>query len=159
MEAPGVDTEVVDNIPRPADHIDVSEFKFSKFSTTYFQYNSSHSYIRHALKHPLLSLQNEGDQMVRKVLCLWAKICYVLYPDHESCWSILVFPTLTSAQMFSYKHIVSNVNGRVINWYLRFHYHICELRFTTLSKLYFQAFAIWFEYCQTICFTSHIPEY
>lgn len=46
------------------DDMDVSEFKFSKFAAMYFQGNATHTHIRKALRQPLLSLSNEGDQLV-----------------------------------------------------------------------------------------------
>lgn len=60
--------EISTVIPMPADRddgdIDISEYKFSKFAAMYFQYNATHTYIRRALKQPLLPLHNEGDQLV-----------------------------------------------------------------------------------------------
>ena len=46
------------------DDEDLSEYKFSKFSATYFQGVSSHTYIRRPLKQPLLFHEDEGDQLV-----------------------------------------------------------------------------------------------
>lgn len=43
---------------------DLSQFKFSKFAATYFQGVSTHTYIRRALKQPLLFHEDEGDQLV-----------------------------------------------------------------------------------------------
>ena len=51
-------------IPLPDDEEDISEYKFSKFSTMYFQSNHSHSYIRRALREPLLPLKSDGDKLV-----------------------------------------------------------------------------------------------
>ena len=60
-----IDGEVVNIIPQPGPDVpDISEFRFSKFAAMYFQNNASHAYIRRALKHPLLPLRNEGDQLV-----------------------------------------------------------------------------------------------
>lgn len=51
--------------PLPQDeHEDLSEYKFSKFAATYFQGVSTHTYIRRALKQPLLFHEDEGDQLV-----------------------------------------------------------------------------------------------
>ena len=44
---------------------DLSEYKFSKFAATYFQGVSTYTYIRRALKQPLLFHEDEGDQLVR----------------------------------------------------------------------------------------------
>lgn len=44
---------------------DLSEYKFSKFSATYFQGVSTPTYIRRPLKQPLLFHEDEGDQLVR----------------------------------------------------------------------------------------------
>ena len=52
-------------IPTFDDDEDISQYKFQKFAATYFQGNASHTYIRRSLKEPLLSLRNEGDQLVR----------------------------------------------------------------------------------------------
>ncbi|KAK7499213.1 hypothetical protein BaRGS_00009473, partial [Batillaria attramentaria] len=51
---------------------DISEYKFPKFAAMYFQSNASHTYIRRALKHPLLPLRNEGDQLA--ALAVWIVI-------------------------------------------------------------------------------------
>lgn len=51
--------------PLPHDeHEDLSEYKFFKFAATYFQGVSTHTYIRRALKQPLLFHEDEGDQLV-----------------------------------------------------------------------------------------------
>ncbi|XP_033955036.1 unconventional myosin-VIIa-like [Pseudochaenichthys georgianus] len=42
---------------------DLSEYKFSKFAATYFQGVSTYTYIRRALKQPLLFHEDEGDQL------------------------------------------------------------------------------------------------
>lgn len=47
------------------DEEDLSEFKFQKFAATYFQGNVGHQYSRKPLKHPLLPLHTQGDQLVR----------------------------------------------------------------------------------------------
>jgi myosin-7 len=49
----------------PEDEEDLSEFKFQKFAATYFQGNITHQYSRKPLKHPLLPLHTQGDQLVR----------------------------------------------------------------------------------------------
>lgn len=46
------------------DEEDLSEFKFQKFAATYFQGNITHQYSRKPLKHPLLPLHTQGDQLV-----------------------------------------------------------------------------------------------
>lgn len=46
------------------DDEDLSEFKFQKFATTYFQGNITHQYSRKPLKHSLLPLHTQGDQLV-----------------------------------------------------------------------------------------------
>ncbi|KAG5675745.1 hypothetical protein PVAND_005623 [Polypedilum vanderplanki] len=50
------------------DDEDLSEFKFQKFATTYFQGNITHYYSRKPLKHPLLPLQTQGDQLAAQAL-------------------------------------------------------------------------------------------
>lgn len=51
-------------VPLPDDLEDISQYKFAKFAATYFQGNASPTYIRRAIKIPLLLLKNEGDQLV-----------------------------------------------------------------------------------------------
>lgn len=50
------------------DEEDLSEFKFQKFAATYFQGNVGHQYSRKPLKHPLLPLHTQGDQLVSKTM-------------------------------------------------------------------------------------------
>ena len=54
------------------DYEDLSDFKFPKFATTYFQGNVSHQYSRRPLKYSLLPLQTQGDQLA--ALALWITI-------------------------------------------------------------------------------------
>lgn len=49
----------------PDDDEDLSEFKFQKYAATYFQGNINHQYSKKPLKHPLLPLHTQGDQLVR----------------------------------------------------------------------------------------------
>ncbi len=49
----------------PEQEEDLSDFKFAKFATTYFQGALTHSYIRRAIKGPLLALKNDQDRQVR----------------------------------------------------------------------------------------------
>lgn len=50
------------------DEEDLSEFKFQKFAATYFQGNVTHHYSRKPLKHPLLPLHTQGDQLAAQAL-------------------------------------------------------------------------------------------
>lgn len=50
--------------PIVEDEEDLSEFKFQKFAATYFQGNITHQCSRKPLKHPLLPLHTQGDQLV-----------------------------------------------------------------------------------------------
>lgn len=50
------------------DEEDLSEFKFQKFAATYFQGNVNHQYAKKALKHPLLPLHTQGDQLAAQAL-------------------------------------------------------------------------------------------
>jgi len=50
------------------DEEDLSEFKFQKFAATYFQGNITHQYSRKPLKHPLLPLHTQGDQLAAQAL-------------------------------------------------------------------------------------------
>ena len=43
---------------------DISEYKFAKFAATYFQGNATPSWSKRKIKHPLLSLKHEIDQLV-----------------------------------------------------------------------------------------------
>lgn len=53
-------------LPLPdEDEEDLSEYKFAKFSATYFQGTTTHTYTRRPLKQPLLYHDDEGDQLVR----------------------------------------------------------------------------------------------
>ncbi|XP_049856810.1 myosin-VIIa [Schistocerca gregaria] len=52
----------------PDDEEDLSEFKFQKFAATYFQGNITHQYSRKPLKHPLLPLHTQGDQLAAQAL-------------------------------------------------------------------------------------------
>ncbi|CAG5130123.1 unnamed protein product, partial [Candidula unifasciata] len=66
-----------DIIPGPGlysfdNDIDLSEYKFSKFAAMYFQDNATHSYIRRALRQPLLPLESSGDQLA--ALAVWIVI-------------------------------------------------------------------------------------
>lgn len=60
------------------DEEDLSEFKFQKFAATYFQGNVTHMYSRRPLKHPLLPLLAQGDQLV-SVFMVW-----LIAPAHFS---------------------------------------------------------------------------
>lgn len=50
------------------DEEDLSEYKFQKFAATYFQGNITHQYSRKPLKHPLLPLHTQGDQLAAQAL-------------------------------------------------------------------------------------------
>ncbi|KAK7597849.1 hypothetical protein V9T40_010074 [Parthenolecanium corni] len=52
----------------PDDDEDLSEFKFQKFAATYFQGNINHQYSKKPLKHPLLPLHTQGDQLAAEAL-------------------------------------------------------------------------------------------
>ncbi|XP_044016052.1 myosin-VIIa isoform X1 [Aphidius gifuensis] len=47
---------------------DLTEYKFQKFAATYFQGNITHQYSRKPLKHPLLQLLTQGDQLAAQAL-------------------------------------------------------------------------------------------
>ncbi|GLG95789.1 uncharacterized protein GBIM_02686 [Gryllus bimaculatus] len=63
---------ITDMTPAPDDQEDLSEFKFQKFAATYFQGNITHQYSRKPLKHPLLPLHTQGDQLAAQAL--WVTI-------------------------------------------------------------------------------------
>lgn len=71
----GEDTDIEMNNIHPVpddDDEDLSEFKFQKFAATYFQGNVTHQYSRKPLKHPLLPLHAQGDQLAAQAL--WVTI-------------------------------------------------------------------------------------
>lgn len=75
---PGRETSVFNDLPsqpneseiispmqvHQEDEEDLSEFKFQKFAATFFQGNVGHQYSRKPLKHSLLPLHTQGDQLV-----------------------------------------------------------------------------------------------
>jgi myosin-7 len=66
--------DVITGIPTMIeDYEDLSEYKFQKFATTYFQGNVTHQYSKKPLKHPLLPLQTQGDQLVIKIFDDYSK--------------------------------------------------------------------------------------
>ncbi|XP_069496102.1 unconventional myosin-VIIa isoform X6 [Ambystoma mexicanum] len=61
------------SLPMPEEEEeDLSEYKFAKFSATYFQGTTTHTYIRRPLKQPLLYHEDEGDQLA--ALAVWITI-------------------------------------------------------------------------------------
>ncbi|CAB4059164.1 MYO7A [Lepeophtheirus salmonis] len=65
--------DIVSGIPTPPeDDEDLSEYKFQKFAATYFQGTFTHQHSRKPLKHSLLPLQTQGDQLA--ALALWITI-------------------------------------------------------------------------------------
>ena len=57
--------DIIMGVPTtPEDYEDLSEYKFQKFAATYFQGTFTHQYSRKPLKHSLLPLQTQGDQLV-----------------------------------------------------------------------------------------------
>lgn len=63
-----MDAGLMLGVQLPDDGEHISQYKFSNFAVTYFQSKASHTYIRRASNIPLLSLKNEGDQLVNEVL-------------------------------------------------------------------------------------------
>ncbi|KAM6945963.1 myosin VIIAa [Aplochiton taeniatus] len=62
-----------ESLPLPEDEEDdLSEYKFAKFSATYFQGSTTHSYVRRPLKQPLLFHDDEGDQLA--ALAVWITV-------------------------------------------------------------------------------------
>ncbi|TSQ12728.1 Unconventional myosin-VIIa [Bagarius yarrelli] len=63
----------IETLPRPdEEEEDLSEYKFVKFAATYFQGNTTHTYVRRPLKQPLLYHEDEGDQLA--ALAVWVTI-------------------------------------------------------------------------------------
>lgn len=61
--------EIITAMQAPSDDDeDLSEFKFHKFAATYFQGNITHQYSRKPLKHSLLPLHTQGDQLAAQAL-------------------------------------------------------------------------------------------
>lgn len=61
--------EIISPMQTPSeDEEDLSEFKFHKFAATYFQGNMTHQYSRKPLKHSLLPLHTQGDQLAAQAL-------------------------------------------------------------------------------------------
>ena len=59
--------DIIMGVPTsPEDYEDLSEYKFQKFAATYFQGAYSHQYSKKPLKHSLLPLQTQGDQLVSR---------------------------------------------------------------------------------------------
>ncbi|XP_052268700.1 uncharacterized protein LOC127870080 [Dreissena polymorpha] len=54
------------------DEEDLSEYKFAKFSATFFQANATHTYIRLPIRTSLLQLKSESDHMA--ALAVWITI-------------------------------------------------------------------------------------
>ncbi|KAK6322586.1 hypothetical protein J4Q44_G00073780 [Coregonus suidteri] len=64
LRAEGEEDDLDEALPLPDDEEeDLSEYKFSKFATTYFQGTTTHTYVRRTLKQPLLFHEDEGDQL------------------------------------------------------------------------------------------------
>ena len=68
----GVDDLIMGVPAAPEDHEDLSEYNFQKFAATYFQGSFTHTYSKKPLKHSLLPLQTQGDQLA--ALALWITI-------------------------------------------------------------------------------------
>ena len=61
--------DIIMGVPTtPEDYEDLSEYKFQKFAATYFQGTFTHQYSKKPLKHSLLPLQTQGDQLVSSPL-------------------------------------------------------------------------------------------
>ncbi|CAL8362105.1 unnamed protein product [Merluccius merluccius] len=68
-----MDEDLDEANPLPEDEEeDLSEYKFAKYSATYFQGPSSHTYVRRPLKQPLLFHDDEGDQLA--ALAVWITV-------------------------------------------------------------------------------------
>jgi myosin-7 len=52
------------SVPTAEEEEDISEYKFSKFAATYFQGHIHQHYSKKRLKHPILALKHEIDQLV-----------------------------------------------------------------------------------------------
>ncbi|XP_017349051.1 unconventional myosin-VIIa [Ictalurus punctatus] len=63
----------IETLPCPdEEQEDLSEYKFAKFAATYFQGNTTHTYVRRPLKQPLLYHEDEGDQLA--ALAVWVTV-------------------------------------------------------------------------------------
>jgi len=54
----------ITRLSSPLDEEGFFEDKFMKFASTYFQGDATHTFVRHPLKHSLLQLNSEGDELV-----------------------------------------------------------------------------------------------
>ena len=83
-------------LPDDDDEEDLSEYKFAKFAATYFQGNTTHTYVRRSLKQPLLFHDDEGDQLVgtvyrksfRKTFLRFIFVPSAFYRLHWQCGSL-----------------------------------------------------------------------
>ncbi|XP_061103707.1 unconventional myosin-VIIa-like isoform X1 [Conger conger] len=67
------DEDLDETLPLPeGEEEDITEYKFAKFAATYFQGTATHTYIRRALKQPLLFHEDEGDQLA--ALAVWITV-------------------------------------------------------------------------------------
>ncbi|PIO38440.1 hypothetical protein AB205_0065430, partial [Aquarana catesbeiana] len=67
------EADLDDSLPLPEEEEeDLSEYKYAKFSATYFQGTTTNTYIRRPLKQPLLYHEDEGDQLA--ALAVWITI-------------------------------------------------------------------------------------
>uniref|UniRef100_A0A8B9JP57 Myosin VIIAb n=1 Tax=Astyanax mexicanus TaxID=7994 RepID=A0A8B9JP57_ASTMX len=67
------DDSIDEALPLPnEEQEDLSEYKFAKFAATYFQGNTTHTYVRRPLKQPLLFHEDEGDQLA--ALAVWVTV-------------------------------------------------------------------------------------
>ncbi|XP_038844411.1 unconventional myosin-VIIa-like [Salvelinus namaycush] len=73
LRAEGEEEDLDEALPLPDDEEeDLSEYKFSKFATMYFQGTTTHTYVRRPLKQPLLFHEDEGDQLA--ALAVWITV-------------------------------------------------------------------------------------
>nr|XP_039263341.1 unconventional myosin-VIIa-like isoform X3 [Styela clava] len=63
---------VLTSIPDVEVGEDISEYKFAKFATTYFQGSADHTHIKRPLRQPLLHHDSEGDKLA--ALAVWITI-------------------------------------------------------------------------------------
>ena len=98
---------------------DISNFKFTKFASTYFQGNANAFYIRRPLKQPLLALKNPADQQA--ALSVWITILrfmgdmpepkYVVQATEKDSSSVMGKMYKTLGRKFSKKNLAPGDAG------------------------------------------------
>ncbi|CAB1352315.1 unnamed protein product [Coregonus sp. 'balchen'] len=122
LRAEGEEDDLDEALPLPDDEEeDLSEYKFSKFATTYFQGTTTHTYVRRTLKQPLLFHEDEGDQLA--ALAVWITVLRFMGDLPEPKYHIAIsdgsekIPVMTkiyeTLSKMTYKRELQTVEGEV----------------------------------------------